>query len=302
MRQELLVALVLVVLASNIILSYEVYLLIHGQNAPAQAVSVNASAVNLEGSKLVEVNGSAFSFEYKFALQLPTPGVYLLGIKPTGLAKVYVIVYLDDGQAVTLSLNQTYSTFTTSDTSLNVTMFVSGVYSSSSTPTSQQVFDDLGLYYKFLSPLKVINASGGIAGGGQGPAQNVTQDHKDDHGTTNSSSDDYNSTSTSPPPSQNNTNSSEDSNSHGSDSGNGNNSNSSTNSSSGGNHDSGDSGGSHDHSGDASSNLTRVVTDVGRQVELSTDGLNIANDPCVLTQLTSMSRSLKISDSLNTSD
>ncbi|WP_148230903.1 hypothetical protein [Metallosphaera cuprina] len=165
-RQNVLIWITLVVLASNAFLGYQIYSLIHPQTASSQTIYLNSSSLSSnQGSTQVirTLNGTSFSYEYDVRLSVSKLGTYLIGIDPKGFSSLYVLIYKDDGNTTSLSLNNTKAQIVVTDHEFEFKMFVSGVYENNQTVTPQVIANALGLYYQFLSPLngigKVSNSS-----------------------------------------------------------------------------------------------------------------------------------------------
>ncbi|ABP95353.1 MULTISPECIES: hypothetical protein [Metallosphaera] len=163
MRQNLLIGITIVVLISNIFLGYELYVTTHPQQTSASTpISISGLTVYNNTKIITVTNGSGFSYEYKFNLSFPKTGIYYIGINPHGFSSLYVLIYLDDGNSISLTLNNTKAQFTAEDRNFQVTMFVSGVLNES--PTPQTVIELLGLYYQYVGPLNVYGNVTGSTG------------------------------------------------------------------------------------------------------------------------------------------
>lgn len=154
MRQSVLLALLAITLAVNVILGAEMYVLTHPHVSGASPVYVNYSAVN-ETKAVTVSNGTSFSYEYGLTLSFPNKGVYTLSISPVGFKSLYVVVYLDDGRTLTLSLNKTGAHIIVDEKEIHMTVYVTGVYEG--VPTPQVVFKSLNLSYQYLGPLQSVS-------------------------------------------------------------------------------------------------------------------------------------------------
>nr|WP_238842166.1 hypothetical protein [Sulfolobus sp. E11-6] len=176
-RQTLLVGLVIVTLIVNVILGIELYYTLHNKPIqPVGGIPINVSTVQIisQSSSTVTNNTSettastatstnsasstitkqpqtySFSFKAKFEIHVKDHGIYVVGIKPnTTFAQLYVILYFEDGQVVTLNLNQTYANVTMKEDDVKITAYIYGKSYENLTP--QQILNDIGLYFKFIA-------------------------------------------------------------------------------------------------------------------------------------------------------
>ena len=199
MKQNLLVGLLVLTLAVNVTLGYELYSLNHASSAHAVAPVVFENVTVYPGQNTTaEGNLTLHPFYYKYGvlLKFPQKGEYLVGINGTVFPGEAILVQLEDGQSVLLNQNVTQGKVIVNDNVIHATIIISGLYSGSA-PSPQLVLQDVGLFFQFLRPLQVVNSS---SEGGQQEIQNVTHDF--DHGSVsdndlNSSSDnDLNSSAT----------------------------------------------------------------------------------------------------------
>ncbi|MDT7876524.1 MAG: hypothetical protein RQ872_07390 [Sulfolobaceae archaeon] len=169
-RQTLLAGLIVITLISNIILGIELYNALHKPSQPMGQVPINISNLQIitsnnslihnnetvskqqSNSSKANVSLYQFSFKVKFEIHVKEPGLYLLGINPTNVfAQLYVILYFNDGQVVSLNLNHTTINVTIEDKDIEITGYITGESYNNLTP--QQIFEDVRLYIQFLSPL-----------------------------------------------------------------------------------------------------------------------------------------------------
>lgn len=173
-RQTLLISLVLITLIVNIVLGIELYYALH---RPSQSIS--QVPVNISGLELITSNTTStvthtatsasttsisttstesnvtysFSFKAKFKIHVRERGIYLIGISPNNntFAQLYIILYFEDGQVVSLNLNHTSANITIDDKEIEVTAYISGKSYYNMSP--QEVLDNIRLYLKFISPI-----------------------------------------------------------------------------------------------------------------------------------------------------
>ncbi|MEM3292284.1 MAG: hypothetical protein QXY60_06070 [Saccharolobus sp.] len=161
-RQTLLVGLVLITLIVNVVLGIELYYALHRQSQPIGQVPINISGLQIVSSSNVSTSSMtkpvktnvtySFSFQVKFKIHVKDRGIYIVGIKPDKtFAQLYVLLYLENGQVVSLNLNHTSANVTIKDKDVTVVAYISG--SSYENLSPQQIFNDIGLYLKFISPL-----------------------------------------------------------------------------------------------------------------------------------------------------
>ena len=167
-RLTLIVALLIVTLVVNVILGIELYYALHKPSQPI-AESLNISGLQIitssTTSPLPSLTSSTissasttqplynFSFKVKFKLHLREKGVYIIGIKPNiTFASLYVLIYFDDGNTVILTLNHTMANVTFDEKEIKAIVFIQGSIYQNLTP--EEIFQDLGLYVKFVSPIK----------------------------------------------------------------------------------------------------------------------------------------------------
>ncbi|BFH72966.1 hypothetical protein SJAV_09100 [Sulfurisphaera javensis] len=172
-RQSLLVSLLVVTLIVNVVLGIELYYTLHKPSQPSGSVPLNISQLQIltnttttitqTATKTVTVTSNSsqttsqsklysFSFKVKFKIHVNEKGVYIIGIKPNiTFNSLYVLLYFEDGKSVSLSLNNTYSNITLKDNEVEVTAYIFGSTYENLTPS--QIFEDLGLYLHFVSPL-----------------------------------------------------------------------------------------------------------------------------------------------------
>ena len=179
MKQNLLVGLLVLTLAVNVTLGYELYSLNHTSSAHAVAPVVFENVTVYPGQNTTaEGNLTLHPFYYKYGvlLKFPQKGEYLVGINGTVFPGEAILVQLEDGQSVLLNQNVTQGKVIVNDNVIHATIIISGLYSGSA-PSPQLVLQDVGLFFQFLRPLQVVNSS---SEGGQQEIQNVTHDF--DHG------------------------------------------------------------------------------------------------------------------------
>ena len=179
MKQNLLVGLLVLTLAVNVTLGYELYSLNHASSAHAVAPVVFENVTVYPGQNTTaEGNLTLHPFYYKYGvlLKFPQKGEYLVGINGTVFPGEAILVQLEDGQSVLLNQNVTQGKVIVNDNVIHATIIISGLYSGSA-PSPQLVLQDVGLFFQFLRPLQVVNSS---SEGGQQEIQNVTHDF--DHG------------------------------------------------------------------------------------------------------------------------
>ncbi|WP_252897025.1 hypothetical protein, partial [Metallosphaera hakonensis] len=193
MRQNVLIGITVIVLISNVFLGYELYTTVHPQQTSAiTPIYLNGTSV-LNQTKIITItNGTGFSYEYRISLTFPKEGVYDLGINPHGFESLYVLIYQDDGNTVSLSLNNTKAQFIVDDLKIPVTVYVSGVFNQ--TPSSQSVFDSLGLYYQYVGPINVIGNVSGSIGDQHENSTGQISNTSDSHDSTDNISSAYNMT------------------------------------------------------------------------------------------------------------
>lgn len=173
-RQTLLISLVLITLIVNIVLGIELYYALHRPSQPISQVPVNISGLELITSNTTstvthtatsasttsisttstESNVTySFSFKAKFKIHVRERGIYLIGISPNNntFAQLYIILYFEDGQVVSLNLNHTSANITIDDKEIEVTAYISGKSYYNMSP--QEVLDNIRLYLKFISPI-----------------------------------------------------------------------------------------------------------------------------------------------------
>jgi len=179
MKQNLLVGLLVLTLAVNVTLGYELYSLNHASSTHAAAPVVFENVTVYPGQNATaEGNLTLHPFYYKYGvlLKFPQKGEYLVGINGTVFPGEAILVQLEDGQSVLLNQNVTQGKVIVNDNVIHATIIISGLYSGSA-PSPQLVLQDVGLFFQFLRPLQVVNSS---SEGGQQEIQNVTHDF--DHG------------------------------------------------------------------------------------------------------------------------
>ncbi len=179
-RQTLLVGLVIITLIVNVILGVELYYTLHNRpTQPVGGIPINVSTVQIispssstttnttsgatstitttqssttnSGSSITTKQPQTYSFSFKaeFKIHVKEHGIYIVGIKPNiTFSQLYVILYFEDGQVVTLNLNQTYVNVTIKEDDVKVTAYIYGKSYENLTP--QQILNDIGLYFKFI--------------------------------------------------------------------------------------------------------------------------------------------------------
>ncbi|QXJ30834.1 putative membrane-anchored protein [Saccharolobus shibatae] len=178
-RQTLLVGLVIITLIVNVMLGVELYYTLHNRpTQPVGGIPINVSTVqiispssstttnttsgatstitttqssttNSGSSTTKQPQTYSFSFKAEFKIHVKEHGIYIVGIKPnTSFSQLYVILYFEDGQVVTLNLNQTYANVTIKEDDVKVTAYIYGKSYENLTP--QQILNDIGLYFKFI--------------------------------------------------------------------------------------------------------------------------------------------------------
>ena len=174
-RQRLLISLVLITLIVNVVLGIELYYALHRPSQPIAQTPLNISGLQIITSntstttttmsttKILSSSTTTtslslynFSFKVKFKLHVNKRGVYIIGIKPnTTFASLYILIYFDNGNTVTLSLNHTTANITFYDKEVEAVMYVEGSAYQNLTPT--EILKDLGLYLKFISTINQNN-------------------------------------------------------------------------------------------------------------------------------------------------
>jgi len=175
MKQNLLVGLLVLTLAVNVTLGYELYSLNHASSTHAVAPVVFENVTVYPGQNTTaEDNLTLHPFYYKYGvlLKFPQKGEYLVGINGTVFPGEAILVQLEDGQSVLLNQNATQGKVIVDDNVIQATIIISGLYSGSA-PSPQLVLQDVGLFFQFLRPLQVVNSS---SEGGQQEIQNFTHD------------------------------------------------------------------------------------------------------------------------------
>jgi len=166
-RQVLLASLVIVTLIVNIVLGIELYYALHRANQPISQVPINVSNVQIVSSSnsvqtsntqtstsTLSTNTStlySFSFTAKLKVHVKDKGLYLVGIKPKiNFSQLYIVLYFEDGNVVTLNLNHTSSNVSINDKEVEITIYISG--KAYQNLTYQEVLNGIGLYFQLISP------------------------------------------------------------------------------------------------------------------------------------------------------
>ncbi|AWR98004.1 hypothetical protein DFR86_10965 [Acidianus sulfidivorans JP7] len=138
MKQNTLVALLIITLIANIILGFELYSALHPS-------VIGLPGKNTSSNNEIQSNTSLYSFSFKIEMNLhiEKEGKYLIQIKPTNLKQLSIIIYFSNGHIVQLSLNNTQATVHLNKHESNVTIFI---YGESFTKLSQnQILKDINL-------------------------------------------------------------------------------------------------------------------------------------------------------------
>jgi len=141
MKQNLIVALVVITLITNVILGIELYTVLHPGTHGQVITQLNGSNVSI----ISKTNSSySFSFKIKFNLKIHNNGEYTIGIKPTGFKQLYIILQFKDGKTVELTLNNTQVQIYLTHKDKDVVAFISG--ESYENLTEEQIINNIGLY------------------------------------------------------------------------------------------------------------------------------------------------------------
>lgn len=112
--------------------------------------TVTSTATSTSSTQTTQSNSTLYSFsiKVKFELHVNATGEYIIGIHPQGFKELYMLIYLEDGRTITLSLNNTYAILNITDMDIDVTMYITGKSYSQMSP--QQILQNLGLYYQLI--------------------------------------------------------------------------------------------------------------------------------------------------------
>ncbi len=141
MRQNLLVALIVITLITNVILGIELYTTLHPSLHSQVITQLNGSNLSI-----ISQNNStySFSFKIKFNLKIHHDGNYIIGIKPVGFKQLYIILQFKDGKTIELTLNNTQAQIYLTHKDKEVVAFISG--ESYQNLTEKQIINNIGLY------------------------------------------------------------------------------------------------------------------------------------------------------------
>ncbi|MEW9492664.1 MAG: hypothetical protein TQ35_0010790 [Candidatus Aramenus sulfurataquae] len=156
MRQNLLVALLVVTLAANVALGIELYTALHpGTTAfpgpgttetsySSQPAHVNTTPVNTTPQY-------SFSYKFVYVFHIEREGEYVVGIKPNAslFQSLYVIIQFKNGKTVELTLYNTSVLVHLEKEDRVAIMFVTGV--SYQNVSSQDIMNYVNLYYQQVS-------------------------------------------------------------------------------------------------------------------------------------------------------
>ncbi|EWG06674.1 MAG: hypothetical protein ASUL_08409 [Candidatus Aramenus sulfurataquae] len=150
MRQNLLVALLVVTLAANVALGIELYTALH----PGTTAFPGPGNSGSYTSQPAHVNTTQeYSFSYKFIYVFPIKreGEYVIGIKPNAslFQSLYVIIQFKNGKTVELTLYNTSVLVHLEKEDRVAVVFVTGV--SYQNVSSQDIMNYVNLYYQQMS-------------------------------------------------------------------------------------------------------------------------------------------------------
>ncbi|MCI2413900.1 MAG: hypothetical protein MPF33_01410 [Candidatus Aramenus sp.] len=149
MRQNLLVALLVVTLVANVVLGIELYTALH----PGTSALPGNSGTTFT-SQPAHVNSTPeYSFSYKFVyvFHVKGEGEYVVGIKPNAslFQSLYVIIQFKNGKTVELTLYNTSVLVHLEKENRVAVVFVTGVSYQNVSP--QDILNYVNLYYQQVS-------------------------------------------------------------------------------------------------------------------------------------------------------
>ncbi|NON62819.1 hypothetical protein [Acidianus sp. RZ1] len=143
-KQSVMLTLIVVTLLANVILGFELYTAIHNGNTMASPSIAHVK--NQNSSQLYH-----FSFKEKLHIHVKKKGEYVIGIRPNSSVfnEVYVIIYFNNGNTISLSLNQTQAIVKLHGEE-KLTIFLTGL-SYQNISSAEMALNLVGFYYTPLN-------------------------------------------------------------------------------------------------------------------------------------------------------
>lgn len=149
MKQNFLIAFLVVTLAVNVVLGIELYTALHppvtGVSQSTTTASIPHSSTTASSISLPNNISKLYSFSYVFNIKVHAhhKGEYLVSISPTDFKELYVIIHFEDGETVKLSLNNTQAVVKIDERMGNVNLKIYVYGEAYSNLTAEQVWENL---------------------------------------------------------------------------------------------------------------------------------------------------------------
>ncbi|BCU68164.1 hypothetical protein HS7_16010 [Sulfolobales archaeon HS-7] len=150
MKPAILTAILIIAIAGNMILGYQLYGYIHPETISSSG-ALNYSELN--GTQAINVtssSNSSFYFRYEFTvkLHLPHEGKYCIVINPTNFSSLVLLIYFQNGNTVSLSLNVTKAQISVDHKENKIKVYIYGRINQ--LPSLKKIISSLHLKFVYL--------------------------------------------------------------------------------------------------------------------------------------------------------
>ncbi len=151
MRQNLLVALLVVTLVANVVLGIELYNALHPGTTAFPGPGNSGTSYTSQPAHVNTTPEYSFSYKFVYVFHIEREGEYVVGIKPNAslFQSLYVIIQFKNGKTVELTLYNTSVLVHLEKEDRVAIVFVTGV--SYQNVSSQDIMNYVNLYYQQVS-------------------------------------------------------------------------------------------------------------------------------------------------------